>query len=123
MPSEQEQLHKYMETLKNRITAYKNCFDTAHLENRAVLTDLALFCRMFTTTDDPNQKEDPKVLEGRRQVFLRIQEHLQFDYTQLYQLHPLRQMTPQPVTPGTLTTGISQTAINRTQQTRGEMNG
>lgn len=121
MPSEQEQLKAYVENLKNRSLSYKNCFDLSKLEARAVLTDLALFCRMFTTTREPNQKEDPAVLEGRRQVFLRIQEHLQFDQQQLYQLHPLRQMTPQPITPGTLTTGISQTAINR--NIGGNLNG
>lgn len=120
MASEQEQLNKYLENIKNRNLAYKNCFDQAHLENRAVLTDLALFCRMFTTTHDPNQSEDPRVLEGRRQVFLRIQEHMQFDQMQLYALHPLRQLTPQANTPGTLTQGISKTAMDRN---RGEMNG
>lgn len=123
MPSEQEQINKYIESLKNRTLAYKNCFDTSQLENRAVLTDLALFCRIFTTTEEPGQKEDPKVLEGRRQVFLRIQEHIQFDHLQLYQLHPLKQLTPQVTTPGTLTTGVSASAMNRNLQTRGEMNG
>jgi hypothetical protein len=123
LPSEQETIQKYLEVLKNRISSYRTAFDQAQFENRAVLTDLALFCRMFTTTEEPGQKEDPRVLEGRRQVFLRIQEHLQFDHNQLYQLHPLRNMTPQVVTPGTLTTGISATAMNRASQSRGEMNG
>ena len=120
MPSEQEQLNEYIENLKNREIAYKNCFDLSMLENRAVLGDLALFCRMFTTTHDPNQTEDPKVLEGRRQVFLRIQEHLQFSPMQLYALHPLRKITPGAITPGTLTQGISKTSMDRQ---RGEMNG
>jgi hypothetical protein len=120
MPGSDDQLSKYMEILKNRQISYKNCFDLSQLENRAVMTDLALFCRMFTTTAEPDQKEDPKVLEGRRQVFLRIQEHMQFDQFQLYLLHPLRQITPQAMTPGTLTTGISKTAMDRN---RGEFNG
>lgn len=119
VPSEQEQLNKYIENIKNRMISYKNCFDTSQLENRAVLTDLALFCRMFTTTADPIQAEDPKILEGRRQVFLRIQEHLQFECMQLYQLHPLKMLTPQSVTPGTLTSGISKSSMDRQ---RGEMN-
>jgi len=74
---------------------------------------------MFTTTEEPGQKEDPRILEGRRQVFLRIQEHMQFDHFQLYQLHPLKLLTPQATTPGTLTTGISKSAMDRN---RGEMN-
>ena len=119
MASEQEQLNAYIEDLKNREISYKNCFDLSLLENRAVLTDLALFCRMFTTTSDPNQIEDPKILEGRRQVFLRIQENLQFSPMQLYALHPLRKITPQAMTPGTLTTGISKSSMDRS---RGEIN-
>ena len=121
MASEQEQLNAYIEDVKNREISYKNCFDTSQLENRAVLADLALFCRMFTTTSgaDPNNQEDPKVLEGRRQVFLRIQEHLQFSPMQLYALHPLRKITPQAITPGTLTSGISKTAMDRN---KGDLN-
>lgn len=120
MPSHQESLDKYLEVLKNRVQSYRQCFDLQAFENQAVLRDLSLFCRMFTTTEDPEQKEDPKVLEGRRQVFLRIQEHLQFDHYQLYQLHPLRLTPSAQVAPGTLTSGISKTQMDRN---RGEING
>lgn len=50
-----------------------------------VLQDLAEFCRANTSTFHA----DPRlhaVLEGRREVWLRIQEHLQLDSEQLWKL-------------------------------------
>ncbi len=51
----------------------------------AVLRDLAQFCRANATTFH----EDPRVhavLEGRREVWLRIQQHLQLDDEKLWKL-------------------------------------
>ena len=51
-----------------------------------VLQDLAKFCRAETTTFDP----DPRihaVLEGRREVWLRIQQHLRLTPEQLYVIY------------------------------------
>lgn len=51
-----------------------------------VLIDLAKFCRANEPTFDP----DPRIhalLEGRREVWLRIQQHLNLSSDQLYQLY------------------------------------
>lgn len=55
-------------------------------QNQAFLKDLANFCRADTTTYDP----DPAVrdiLLGRREVWLRIQQHLHLTSQQLVALY------------------------------------
>lgn len=72
--------------LAERRTDYVRTFDTPH--GAKVLADLAKFCRAHESTFHA----DPRVhavLEGRREVFLRIMEHLQFNDDQLYKLHNL----------------------------------
>ena len=72
--------------LAERRTDYIRTFNTPGGEK--VLADLAKFCRAHETTFHA----DPRihaVLEGRREVFLRIMEHLQFTADQLYKLHNL----------------------------------
>lgn len=59
--------------LARRRTAYIKTFNGAFGEE--VLNDLAKFCRATETTFHP----DPRVhavIEGRREVWLRIQQHL-----------------------------------------------
>jgi hypothetical protein len=51
-----------------------------------VLNDLAAFCRANKSTFH----EDPRahaVLEGRREVWLRIQQHLQLDEDALWKIY------------------------------------
>lgn len=62
---------------------------------KAVLADLAKFCRAHTTTWDDNQRKSD-VLIGRREVFLRIQEHLQLSTEELAELYAL---IPKPKEP------------------------
>lgn len=60
---------------------------------QAVLYDLAKFCR----ADETCFHEDPRlhaVLEGRREVFLRIQKHLNLTPEQLYALYAGHQFNP-----------------------------
>jgi len=54
-----------------------------------VLADLAVFCRAAETCyhDDPRKHA---VLEGRREVWLRIQNHLNLTPEQLYVLYARR---------------------------------
>ncbi len=55
---------------------------------QAVLIDLAKFCRAKETTFHPSQDARTQaVLEGRRQVFMRIQEHLRLSEAQLFALY------------------------------------
>lgn len=58
-----------------RQKAYINTFNNKSETDKAVLEDLARFCRANESTFDP----DPRVhavLEGRREVFLRIMDHV-----------------------------------------------
>lgn len=70
--------------LQARRTNYIRVFSSA--QGDAVLRDLAKFCRADQTTfhTDPRLHA---VLEGRREVWLRIQHHLQLTPEQLYALY------------------------------------
>lgn len=64
-----------------RRTDYVRTFDTPH--GQKVLDDLAKFCRAHESTFHA----DPRIhaaLEGRREVWLRIQQHLQLSDEQLW---------------------------------------
>lgn len=66
--------------------AYNRVFERNSPFVLDVLEDLAKFCRATETTFHP----DPRVhaaLEGRREVFLRIQQHLQLSFEDVYKLH------------------------------------
>jgi hypothetical protein len=69
----------------NRQRAYIHTFDLKSEVNQQVLSDLAKFCRAGESTFHT----DPRVhavLEGRREVWLRIQNHLKMDSETLYSL-------------------------------------
>lgn len=51
-----------------------------------VLKDIARFCRAHESTHDANER-DSLIFEGRRQVWLRIQEHLRLTPDQLWELY------------------------------------
>lgn len=73
-----EQSKRY---LAQRRTAYQLTFQGPHGE--AVLDDLAKFCRAQASTFH----EDPRVhalMEGRREVWLRIAQHLNLTEEQLW---------------------------------------
>ena len=70
--------------LRSRKRSYVETFDNP--VGHRVLKDLAKFCRAHTTTMHP----DPRMhgnLEGRREVWLRIQSHMQLDDERLWQLY------------------------------------
>lgn len=72
------------EFLRQRGFAYKRVFDSE--DGKQVLEDLARFCRAESTCFHT----DPRVtalLEGRREVWLRIQEHLNKTAEELQQLY------------------------------------
>lgn len=79
------QYYKTRDWLNARARAYKVTFGSRP-EQSAVLADLAKFCRANTTCFHA----DPRlhaVAEGRREVWLRIQNHLQLTPDQLMQLY------------------------------------
>lgn len=84
-------IRKTIEFLRGRKRAYQLAFSTpAGME---CLVDLAKFCRAGTTTFDP----DPRVhaaLEGRREVWLRITQHLHLTTEQLYALYSGKPFDP-----------------------------
>ena len=69
--------------LRGRRESYRRVFESS--DGKAVLADLAKFCRANTTTfhDDPRAHA---LAEGRREVWLRIQNHLRLSEDDLWQL-------------------------------------
>jgi hypothetical protein len=67
-----------------RRRAYKAAFSGP--EGRKVLADLRRFCRATTPTADINNVQATYLLEGRREVWCRIQAHLQLTEEDVYTL-------------------------------------
>lgn len=68
--------------------AYTMVFDPKNMYTKRVLFDLAKFCRAH----EPTFHKDPRIhamLEGRRDVWLRIQEQLNLNVDQIYELHKI----------------------------------
>lgn len=83
-----DQRKEIEETLIRRRRNYVSVFDTASPVVQEVLKDLAKFCRAHKSTIVPNATErDTFVLEGRRQVWLRIAEHLNLTDQQIYEIY------------------------------------
>lgn len=81
-----DQIQKAKAFLRARRIAYRRILDPATVDGAAVLADLAKFCRAHSSTAHP----DPHIaarLDGRREVWLRIQEHLQLTDDQLWRLY------------------------------------
>ena len=67
-----------------RRRAYRAAFDNP--EGRKVLADLRRFCRASVPTADVNNVHTTYLLEGRREVFLRITAHLQLTEDDVFKL-------------------------------------
>ncbi len=79
--------------LHGLIFAYNQIFDRKNVHTDAVLKDLAKFCRAHTSTFHA----DPRIhamLEGRREVWLKIQEYLELDMEEIYSLHKIVEIQP-----------------------------
>jgi hypothetical protein len=71
-------------------TAYWTVF--GNIAGQLVLQDLARFCRANETTMLPGaEAATPETLEGRRQVWLRIQRHLSLTPEQLFKVYSQQQ--------------------------------
>jgi len=66
--------------LVTRAQAYKRTFSGIYGER--VLTDLAKFCRANESTFNPDPRKEG-VLQGRREVWLRVTKHLNLTDDQL----------------------------------------
>lgn len=72
---------KVQEILGDRQRAYLLVFNT--VAGKAVLDDLAAFCRANETCVVPGDRDRTWVLEGRREVYLRIGAHLNLSTEEL----------------------------------------
>lgn len=66
--------------------AYGRVFNPVNRDAELVLRDLAKFCRAHETTFNPDPRMHA-VLEGRREVWLRIAQHMNLTDDQLWLLH------------------------------------
>ena len=64
--------------------AYRAAFDNP--EGRKVLADLRRFCRASVPTADVNNVHTTYLREGRREVWCRIQAHLQLTEEDVFKL-------------------------------------
>jgi hypothetical protein len=69
--------------LWNRRYSYRSIFNSP--PGKIVLADLAVFCRAAESTFHDNERVQSK-LDGRREVWLRIQQHLQLTEDQLWEV-------------------------------------
>ncbi len=69
----------------SRRTAYRLVFGSP--AGQEVMHDLSIFCRANETCVIPGDRDKSLVLEGRREVFLRIVQHLNLSHEQLYALY------------------------------------
>lgn len=74
---------------RKRRLAYHHVFNKDNRYTKEVLMDLAKFCRAHESTFN----QDPRVqsnLDGRREVWLRIQENLELSNEEVYALHGVK---------------------------------
>lgn len=81
----QEIKEKIKTILTSRKTSYQFTFQENNVYAQAVLSDLARFCKATETTFHTDSRVHA-VLEGRREVFLRIQNHLNLSPEELSEL-------------------------------------
>ena len=78
-----DRLRKYF---RRRHIAYNQVFSHSNQFTRVVLMDLAKFCRAHDSTFHKDERA-ATLMEGRREVWLRIQEHLNLSVEEIYALH------------------------------------
>jgi hypothetical protein len=81
-------LSKLKDLFRGRLIAYNRVFEKDSPFTDVVLRDLAKFCRAHESTFHT----DPRVasmIDGRRQVWLRIMENLKLTEDQIYKLHKI----------------------------------
>ena len=75
--------------LHGRVFAYNRVFDRDNQFTHKVLADLAKFCRAHDSTFHPDARVHA-ALEGRREVWLRIQEYIGLSAEEILNLHRVR---------------------------------
>lgn len=88
-----EKIADFRRKLHGLSFAYNRVFDKDSVHTETVLKDLARFCRAHETTYLPDARAHA-VLEGRREVWLKIQEHLNLSIEEIYELHKIKEIVP-----------------------------
>ena len=83
--AKRDAIGKAQEFVTQRKAAYHRTFHGTGVDGQAVLADLANFCRAHASTFDVNPSVANR-LDGRREVWLRIQQHLNLTDAQLWEL-------------------------------------
>lgn len=86
LAASKERLVRYFQ---RRSVAYKRVFVKESVYVQDVLADLAKFCRAHTTTFHKDERTHA-LLEGRKEVFLRIMENLNLSHEEIFNLHSVR---------------------------------
>ena len=76
---------------KSRAFAYRMVFDEKNQYTKTVLKDLARFCRAHESTFQADERKHA-VLEGRGEVWLRLQEHLNLEAEEFMALHRAKEL-------------------------------
>lgn len=74
-----------MAFLRRRQTAYRAVFTPDNVYTEEVLRDLAKFCRAHESTFHAEHTVSDR-LDGRREVWLRLQQHLRLSDEELWKL-------------------------------------
>jgi len=82
-----EMLDALRRLITGRKRAYQRVFEGP--DGQQVLIDLARFCRAHESTFDPDARISA-TLDGRREVWLRIEQHLNLDSDTLWELYSER---------------------------------
>jgi len=80
-----EQLKKAYDFLCQRRRAYRLTFNKEDRADQEVLRDLAKFCFSTKTTFNVDERKQT-LAEGRREVWLRISQHLNLTEEELWEL-------------------------------------
>jgi hypothetical protein len=85
-------LERAREWLRSRQLAYQRVFLGHGIDTEIVLHDLAKFCRAHESTFHIEHSASDR-LDGRREVWLRIQHHLQLTDQQLWDIYGNKSLT------------------------------
>lgn len=80
-------MQQTLQFLGLRKKSYQSIFGPAGAAGSDAIMDLAKFCRAFDTCIVRGDRDQTLVLEGRREVWLRIQQHLHLQPDELAALY------------------------------------
>ena len=87
-----------LDALRLRSRSYRMVFNPQSGDAKAVLKDLARFCRANETVYHPDQRMTD-VMIGRNEVLLRILRHMKLQPTDLYAILDGREVLPPTTAP------------------------